>query len=173
MDSVSFNNSNNISSSRCNFLSLGKVLSEETRRKLLELGIDPSTVTSESHAQMLIRQAEAKKIQNHNQQASSKSSCSSEYQLISNAKALAKKMGIKNTDGKTLSELVATVTDKITLQTKIYGENSQQVKDLNAVKASLEELKEEFSRIDKNREFVYSNLDMVANINKYYLGLNN
>ena len=41
----------------------GSKLSEETRRKLIALGIDPSTVTSEAQAQILIAQLEELKKQ--------------------------------------------------------------------------------------------------------------
>ena len=37
-------------------------LKEETRRKLIALGIDPSTVSSESEAQMLIEQITQRKV---------------------------------------------------------------------------------------------------------------
>jgi len=36
----------------------GTILSEETRRKLIALGIDPSTVASEAQAKILIEQIE-------------------------------------------------------------------------------------------------------------------
>lgn len=42
------------------------VLKEETIQKLLALGIDPSTVTSESQAQLLIAQTEAAKNKENN-----------------------------------------------------------------------------------------------------------
>lgn len=45
----------------------GKVLSEATIMRLLALGIDPSTVTSESQAQILIAQAEAASKQSDSQ----------------------------------------------------------------------------------------------------------
>lgn len=41
------------------------LISEETRRRLIALGIDPAIVTSESHARTLIERAEkAQKIEN-------------------------------------------------------------------------------------------------------------
>lgn len=46
----------------------GKHLSETTIMRLLALGIDPTTVTSETQAQILIAQAEAAKNQNNNQE---------------------------------------------------------------------------------------------------------
>ncbi len=44
----------------------GRVLSQTTIERLLALGIDPSTVQTESQAQVLIAQAEAAKNQNNN-----------------------------------------------------------------------------------------------------------
>lgn len=167
MDSVSLNRSNSTG-----FFIAETPLSAETRKKLRELGIDPSTVTSEAHAQMLIRAAEAKKIQNHTTQSSSKSATSSEYQLISKAKQIAKKMGIKDTDNKTLSELIETVTDKISLMAKIYGENSQKINDINATKKYIEEIKDEYTKISKNQDSMYAGLNLIAEMNKYSLGIN-
>ncbi len=44
------------------FGSCAHVLKEETRRKLIALGIDPSSVSSESEAQMIIEKITERKI---------------------------------------------------------------------------------------------------------------
>lgn len=46
----------------------GRVLSETTIQRLLALGIDPTTVTTETEAQILIAQAEAAKNQENPEQ---------------------------------------------------------------------------------------------------------
>ncbi len=60
----------------------GNTLSEETRRKLLALGIDPNTVTSESEAKRLIENIEQlKAIRKVNNESNSKNTCTDEEEL--------------------------------------------------------------------------------------------
>ena len=75
---MSVNNISTIS----NFYICTGGLKEETRRKLLSLGIDPSTVSSEAEAQRIIENAEQlKKIQKVDNESISKNTCSSEEDI--------------------------------------------------------------------------------------------
>lgn len=72
---------NNISCIGC-YVSTNSRLKEETRRKLLALGLDPSTVTSETEAQTLIKNAQQKQeIQKTENQSNSKNTCTGEEDI--------------------------------------------------------------------------------------------
>ena len=64
-------------------------LSEETKRKLLALGIDPKTVTSEAQAQILIENA-VKMQKTQNLTPSVKCECSSSNELMTRADKIEK-----------------------------------------------------------------------------------
>lgn len=73
---------NNITNIGGFFICTGSGLKEETKRKLIALGIDPSTVTSEAEAQRIIENAEQlKKIQKIDNESLSKNKCTDEEQL--------------------------------------------------------------------------------------------
>lgn len=74
----------------------GSNLSEETKRKLRELGVEPSTVANEFQAQQLIETLEQKLEQVHKSASfgNARKATSGEAELIAKAKALANQVGI-------------------------------------------------------------------------------
>ena len=64
------------------FIVIQDRLSEQTRRKLIALGIDPSTVSSESEALRLIDSIEKRKaVQKVDNDSNSKNTCTAEEDL--------------------------------------------------------------------------------------------
>lgn len=73
---------NNISNFSGFYICTGSGLKEETKRKLLSLGIDPSTVQTEAQAQRIIENAEQlKKIQKLDNESLSKNKCTDEEDI--------------------------------------------------------------------------------------------
>lgn len=75
---MSINSIGNVSA----FIVIPDKLSEQTKRKLIALGIDPSTVSSESEALQLIESIERKKeVQNVDNESNSKSTVTEEEEV--------------------------------------------------------------------------------------------
>lgn len=133
----------------------GSSLSEETRKKLLELGIDPSTVSSEAQAQALIASVKAKlEVQIITEQ----NGCSSELELGTRAKALARKLGISipasNNMKQIMRSLEQAVNDKKEHQDEYYS------------------LKKDAEQIEQSQHSIFTAMNVTANMNKIMLGLN-
>lgn len=73
---------NSIGNSSCFFYTNGNTLSEQIRKKLLALGIDPNTVKSETEAISIIRNIENNKaVQKIDNESNSKNTCTAEEEL--------------------------------------------------------------------------------------------
>ena len=132
-------------------------ISEETRRKLIALGIDPRTVTSEAQAQILIKNA----IQ---MRKSAKiplpvNICPYEQELISKAVNLASKMGIKVSNSTPVEQILKAISDKI--DKGGYDE----------FKGEFTSLEEKFRQVKQNENNVFAAMNYNASINKMMLGL--
>ncbi len=150
----------------------GCQLSEETKRKLKALGIDPSTVTSESQAKILIANAEQKqKSVNNTQKTDSKTICSSESEILSKAKQLAQKLGVNISSEKSVDEILAGLYEKVSTMISSEEPQSQDPKDLQNIQAEIDALRNEYSSVKQSQNSIYTMLNMTANINKYMLGL--
>jgi len=140
-------------------------ISEETRKKLIALGIDPSSVTSEVQAQMLIanalRQLEVQKTTN---QSSSKCTCSSELELLTKAKNLAKQAEVSISPNQTLKEII----EKLTLEFQSFNPES---KDSEKFLNELTSIKSGYDEIVQNQNSMYTAMNLTANLNKFMLGL--
>ena len=135
------------------FLS-GSSLSEETRKKLRELGIDPSTVTSEAQAQALIASIKAKL---EVQVISEQNGCSSELEIITRAKSLARKIGIALPASNNLKEMMRTL--------------EQAVCDKKEYQDEFSALKNEHETINQSQNSMFTAMNVTANMNKFILGL--
>jgi len=134
------------------------VISEETRRQLIALGIDPSTVTSEAQAKQLIAAAKQKVAETTND-SSSKSTCSSELELLSRVKNFANKIGVKLSFTQTLKEMIDELTSKV-----------QELKSTEDT-AEFDGIKNEYAVIENSQNAMYTAMNVTANINKFMLGL--
>lgn len=92
----------------------GSNLSEETKRKLRELGVEPSTVANEFQAQQLIKILEQKLEQVHKSASfgNARKATTGEAELIAKAKALANQVGISVSSTDSLSDIFSKIKAK-------------------------------------------------------------
>lgn len=148
----------------------GSRLSEETKRKLRQLGIEPSTVTSEAQAQALITKLEQKLEQVHKTANSNNAqqATSSEAEMIAKAKALAAQVGVSVSSSESLSDIFSKISKKLESITK----GGDSLKEVKGYKSELSSLEDEYSTIQQSQNSMYSAMNYTANMNKYILGLN-
>lgn len=154
------------------------LISEETRRKLLALGIDPSMATSESQAKTLIEKAQKTTQTNQSQtgqtvqtsEAQSTGEESSERELISKAKSLGSKMGLSFSDNATLDEMLSEISSKISEVLNSNGNESEKSQYMQ-YNTELGMIKEGYSVVKQNENNVLMSMNYSADINKVLLGL--
>lgn len=148
----------------------GSRLSEETIRKLRQLGIEPSTVTSEAQAQALITKLEQKLEQVHKTANSNNAqqATSSEAEMIAKAKALAAQVGVSVSSSESLSDIFSKISKKLESITK----GGDSLKEVKGYKSELSSLEDEYSTIQQSQNSMYGAMNYTANMNKYILGLN-
>ena len=135
----------------------GGGISEETRRKLIALGIDPRTVTSEAQAQALIQNAI--KIRKSSNTPLPINVCQGEQELISKAKRLASKMGIIVSNTMPVEEILKLISDKIN-----HG-------NFEEFKPEYQALEEACKTIKQHENNMYASMNYNASLNKMMLGL--
>jgi hypothetical protein len=132
-------------------------LSEDTKRKLIALGIDPRTVSSESQAKILIENVvKARKISNV---PLPQNICQGEREIMSKAKNLASKMGIAVSDMMKTEEILRLISNKINL-----AENEE-------FKSEFASLEQSFNLVKQNENAVYASMNYNASLNIIKLGL--
>lgn len=96
-------------------------LSMNTKMRLEVLGIDPSTVSTESQAQILIAQAEAAPRQNNssNQEGGKNST---RQELMRDAKTLAESVGVEYCDSDKLENILQKISYKLNIVAEQYPE---------------------------------------------------
>lgn len=141
-------------------------LSEETKRKLRELGVEPSTVANEFQAQQLIKTLEQKLEQVHKSASlgNARKATSGEAELIAKAKALANQVGISVSSTDSLSDIFSKIKAKINTM-------EAQGQDIKAYKSELSALEDKYSTVQQNQSSMLSAMNYTASLNKYMLGL--
>lgn len=141
-------------------------LSEETKRKLRELGVEPSTVANEFQAQQLIKTLEQKLEQVHKSASfgNARKATSGEAELIAKAKALANQVGISVSSTDSLSDIFSKIKAKINIM-------EAQGQDIKAYKSELSALEDKYSTVQQNQSSMLSVMNYTASLNKYMLGL--
>ena len=141
-------------------------LSEETKRKLRELGVEPSTVANEFQAQQLIKTLEQKLEQVHKSASfgNARKATSGEAELIEKAKALANQVGISVSSTDSLSDIFSKIKAKINTM-------EAQGQDIKAYKSELSALEDKYSTVQQNQSSMLSAMNYTASLNKYMLGL--
>lgn len=141
-------------------------LSEETKRKLRELGVEPSTVANEFQAQQLIKTLEQKLEQVHKSASfgNARKATTGEAELIAKAKALANQVGISVSSTDFLSDIFSKIKAKINTM-------EAQGQDIKAYKSELSALEDKYSTVQQNQSSMLSAMNYTASLNKYMLGL--
>ena len=147
-------------------------LSEETKQKLIALGIEPSTVVSEAQAKVLIENI--LKIQNVDKSKSVKTSnsCTSECEIISRTKLLAKKVGVSISENMKVEEMLGAISAAINKKLSQPNQNKENLTNLKNYMQELSSLQNEFSVVKQNENAMFASMNFSANINKMMLGLN-
>lgn len=159
-------------------------LSEETIRKLKELGIDPNTVKNEAEAQTLITQAQKAKTNNNGEKVQGKTDTQMQSMkeksedLSTMIEDLADKLGV--TLSKTDSAKVS--IEKLEQSIKAISEPSSMNK-VGAVtdkkidekpedlKADLQDIKTKYEDVESAKNTAFAGQDMMAMLNKIALGI--
>lgn len=141
-------------------------LSEETKRKLRELGVEPSTVANEFQAQQLIKTLEQKLEQVHKSASfgNVRKATTGEAELIAKVKALANQVGISVSSTDSLSDIFSKIKAKINTM-------EAQGQDIKAYKSELSALEDKYSTVQQNQSSMLSAMNYTASLNKYMLGL--
>lgn len=145
-------------------------MSEETKAKLTALGIDPSTVSSESEAQSIIAQAEtiSQMSEQSNEQASSSGS---EQDLISKAQELADKAGVSVSQTDSLDEMCAKISAKIENLTEQCGTDAAKLSTIQGYSQELANINARYAQVQTNQQSMFAAMNMISVSNKYALGL--
>ena len=167
---MSINNISNLGTSY-SFCTQNK-LSEETKRKLQALGIDVTNVTSEAQAQMLITAAQSRQQVQKTDNSNKDTTCSSELELITKAKTLANKMGVSVSQNSTMSEILTSLSNKISTLTAQAENNQTKTNEIQQFRTELTSLQNEYSTLIQSQNSIFSVMNMSANLNKFMLGLN-
>lgn len=159
-------------------------LSEDTIRKLKELGIDPNTVKTESEAQALI--AQAQKAKKGNSQTKVQGQTDTQMQAVKEkANDLGKKMeDLADKLGITLSKTDSAKVsiEKLDVAVKAVAEPNS-TNRISAVtdkkidekpenlKADLQDIKTKYEDVERAKNTAFAGQDMMAMLNKMALGI--
>ena len=147
-------------------------LSEETKAKLIALGIDPSTVTSEAEAQALISQVEAmSKTDKARPQTNKIQTTSSEQELMTKARELAEKVGVQLSQTDTLDEMCQKIFTKLEQLGAQYANDESKMAIINDYRAELANLNAKYDKVQTNQETIFATMNMISLSNKFALGL--
>ena len=150
----------------------GTHLRKKKKKKLIALGIDPSTVTSEAQAKALITNAEIKQqTVSKSKKTESKTVCTSESEVMTKTKQLAQKAGIKISSTGTIDSILQDLSDKINSLPEKSSEDKISENKKEQYKNELDTIQNQYNAIKQTQNSVYTMLNMTANVNKYMLGL--
>lgn len=137
----------------------------ETREKLEALGIDPSTVKTETEAQQKIKEAESAQA---NVQVNQPNQSNPVQQVIEDAKELAEKIGISVSEVSDISKLLETIDKQISNFEKQCKDDEDELRKSMAagVRQEYNRIIHEFEDVQRNQSKITGNLDMLASYNK-------
>ena len=152
-------------------------LSSSTKRQLEALGIDPSSVTSESQALALIKTKQSDKkfedamVSKTETSQTSEAQESSETQMIAEAKTLAEQLGVSLNSDATFDEITAAINDAIQKLIDKSGNDPQALQRAQSYMTQLSELNNRYSSTMSSTNNMYAAMNNQAANTKYMLGL--
>lgn len=144
-------------------------LSEETRRKLIALGIDPSMVSSEAQAKVLIEKLLQIYAVQKSKSCDGQNSISSEAVVISKAMELAKQVGASFSHSMSAEEIFKAISAKIDFESENKVNSSKQ--DYSLCKEELVELQFEYSQLKQSENAMFASMYYSGNVNRMMLGI--
>lgn len=137
-------------------------LSQKTIQKLLELGIDINSVSSETEAKRLIAQEEAKRsAENNDKNENKKKDYTAEEQLVIDLKNLARKLGLTASENEDITDILKKISDRL----EQLNENNSN-NNLNVFESELDMLKNQFKNITSGESSILSAMDILAQNNR-------
>lgn len=143
-------------------------LSSSTKLKLEALGIDATSVTSEAQAQTLIAQVEAAKRQkNAGQQQQGGNS--SEQELLTEAKNLARQVGVTVSSKDSLDDIIDNISKE--LQVMLNSGDKSKASTAQSYQAQLASISGRAETIQSTQQNIFNTMNMISISNRYILGL--
>lgn len=151
-------------------------ISNSTKRQLEALGIDASSVTSESQAQSLIAAKQAEKsfqdtMSMSTEQKTEQASDSTESSLISEAKSLANELGVSVSSDDTFDDITAAINDAIEKLMDKSANDPQALQRAQSYMTQLAQLNSYYSDVSSSNSSLYSAMNYQAASKRYMLGL--
>jgi len=119
-------------------------LSAATKAKLEALGIDPSTVSSESQAQALIANAQSASFKS--MVSDKQDSNSSEDTYLQEAKALAASVGVSYSSDDTVDDILSSISDKLDEMMSSAAMNPSLMQIVQTYQTQLEQISSNYSQ---------------------------
>lgn len=148
-------------------------ISSSTKVKLESLGVNISTVSSESEAQDLINKLKAAKVGTAQQTQEAKkeesTTSTSEAETLSSAKSLASSMGLVVASEATAEDIINQISTKIR---QLATSSSQAEREMaQAYQTQLNSIATQYQSLQNNQTNMYSAMNMMSINNKYSLNL--
>lgn len=148
-------------------------ISSSTKVKLESLGVNISTVSSESEAQDLINKLKAAKVGTAQQTQEAKkeesTTSTSEAETLSSAKSLANSMGLVVASDATAEDIINQISTKIR---QLATSSSQSEREMaQAYQTQLNSIATQYQALQNNQTNMYSAMNMMSINNKYSLNL--
>ncbi|MCD8377994.1 MAG: hypothetical protein LUB59_04305 [Candidatus Gastranaerophilales bacterium] len=172
--STTISSVNSTTSSSTASTSTKSQISDSTKRQLEALGIDASSVTSESQAQALIAAKQAEQSFQDSLYMSSDDSSSTdstESSLISEAKSLANQLGVSVASDDTFDDITAAISDAIEKLMDKAGNDPIALQRAQSYQTQLAQLSSQYSTVSSSNSSMYAAMNVQAANNKYMLGL--
>ncbi|MGN1153200.1 MAG: hypothetical protein ACI4S3_04155 [Candidatus Gastranaerophilaceae bacterium] len=148
-------------------------ISSSTKVKLESLGINVSSVSSESEAQTLIDKLKAAKQGMVNQQQEAQSSSStdstSETETLAEAKSLAETMGLVVASDASIEDIISQITTRIQELATSTNQSDRQL--AQAYQVQLNTISTQYQSVQASQNSMYSAMEMMSINNKYSLNL--
>ncbi len=149
-------------------------LTQETRDKLIELGIPFSSSTTEAEGKRLIATAEAKNSAKENGNMFSENKNTSD--LFEKAKSLAQKLGIEVSEGTNFNTLLTKIEAKLEQLINVNKNNINALNELKGLSQELANIQAESngsSGYDNTNQALMKSLEIMAQYNMNYLNSDN
>lgn len=167
-DAIGSVSSNSVASSSSNSSSAAKI-SDETKKKLEALGLDPSKYTSEAAAQAAITEAQQKAQQAQQAQAKPQSNGTSMETIEDSVKNLASKMGVPVGNNDKVDDILGNLSDKISELKTSAGTDETKKAEATAYDNEYFTLNSEYTQATAAQNM--TGATAVAGYNKAALGL--
>lgn len=152
-------------------------ISSSTRQQLVALGIDPSSVTSESQAQSIITAKRAEKSfqdtmsMRTEKKTDETQTDTSESSLISEARGLAEQLGLSISSEDTFEEITANIHYAIQDMMNKSTNDPQAMQRAQAYMVQLSQLNSNYSNVSTSNTNMYAAMNFQAANTRYMLGL--